>query len=73
MQFCSLSVLCPPLLILKHGRVVFLLFRDHVIDDPCEFVGDRCHGLWGTHPGLQPTEVLAQKALAPVETLGSYP
>ena len=44
----------------------FLLCRDHVVDDPGEFVSGGGHGLGSTHSGFHAPEVIAQETVTAV-------
>jgi hypothetical protein len=46
--------------------------RDHGIDDSGEFVSRRCQRFGCPHPGAKATEVVAQEALAVMETLCTH-
>jgi len=72
MQFCALPVLSSALLFLEDGRVVFLLLRDHEVDDPCQLVRGCGHRFRSIHASLHPAKVVAQEALAVMQTLSPH-
>jgi len=61
---CCLLMLPALLLLLKNRRVVFLLCRDHVVDDPGEFMSGGRHCFGGTHSSFHSPEVVAQECVA---------
>ena len=68
-----LFVSSPPFLLVKNGCIVLLLTGDHVVNDPCEFMGDGGDGLRSAEPSLHLTKVTSQVVLTPVQGLCGEP
>ena len=61
---CCFLMLPALLLLLKDSGIVFLLCRDHVVNDSGEFVRSSRHCFWGAHSCFHAPEVVAQKCVA---------
>ena len=72
LQLTPLSLLCPMLLVMEYGAVIFLLGGNHVVDDASEFVGNSSDGFRSAEASLQPPKIVTQVSLAPVQCLSCY-
>ena len=66
-----LFVSSPPFLLVKNGCIVLLLTGDHVVNDPCEFMGGGSHGFRNSHPGFHASEIVSEKTIASMQSLRS--
>ena|SRR5438552_15865737 len=72
-EFHSLPILNALLQLLEDGSVVFLMSRDHVIDNARQFVSGRGHCLWCAEPSFHPAKVIPKEGLTPMQPLGCQP